>query len=349
MSEAEFASSRRGFLAATTSSFGLAGLLAAGCAGQEGAAPIAAGGPRKLKAAFSNAGRQTTWCEQGYQTAMLWGKLLGVDVTWVDGELDAQKQREKLDLIVDEPWDFCCFQANQIDTLAEPARQFKARGVPIISMDTLLVPREQLRDAGVWVQVGPDHEFMGETSARYLFEKLGGKGRVLHIGGHSAHSGAQGRAKGFEEALADFPQIEVVGGGVRWCNWSKETARNTFEGLLNQETQPLGGAFFHNDDMAIACTDAARGTPHEGILLVGIDGQKEGLAAIRDGKLAATTVNPTGLIHFTALAVGQFIARNQEKVDQVPLELITPGALVSKDTGNLDAMFYLSDPRHSLV
>ncbi|MFO0896337.1 MAG: sugar ABC transporter substrate-binding protein [Pirellulales bacterium] len=348
MNEGNDAASRRGFLAAA-SSMGIGGLLAAGCAKTDPQANSASGGPRPLKAAFSNAGRQTTWCEQGYQTAMLWGKLLGVDITWVDGELAAQKQREKLDLIVDEPWDFCCFQAGQIDTLAEPARQLKARGVPIISMDTLLVPRDQLRDVGVWTQVAPNHEFMGETSARYLFEQLGGRGRVIHIGGDSAHSGAQGRAAGFERALADFPQIEVVGGGVRWCNWEKEKARNTFEGLLNQESQPIGAAFFHNDDMAIACADARRGTPHEKMLIAGVDGQKEGLAAIRDGKLNATTVNPTGLIHFTALAVGQFIVRNQEELEDVPLEIVTPGPLVSRETGNLEAMFYLSDPLHSLV
>ena len=30
-------------------------------------------------------------------------------------------------------------------------------------------------------------------------------------------------------------------------------------------------------------------------------------------------------------------------------EIVTPGPLVSRDTGNLEAMFYLSDPLHSLV
>ena len=80
-----------------------------------------------------------------------------------------------------------------------------------------------------------------------------------------------------------------------------------------------------------------------------VDGQKEGLAAIRDGKLAATTVNPVCLIHMTALALGQFIARNKESVENVPLEIVTPGPLVSLESGNLEAMLYLADPRHCLV
>ena len=85
------------------------------------------------------------------------------------------------------------------------------------------------------------------------------------------------------------------------------------------------------------------------MVVTAVDGQKEGLAAIRDGKLAATTVNPVCLIHMTALVLGQFIARNKEPVESVPLEIITPGPLVSQETGNLEAMLYLADPRHCLV
>ena len=48
---------------------------------------------KPLKAAFSNAGLQATWCAQGKQAAEYWGKLFNVEVTWFDGELAAQKQR----------------------------------------------------------------------------------------------------------------------------------------------------------------------------------------------------------------------------------------------------------------
>jgi ABC-type sugar transport system substrate-binding protein len=85
------------------------------------------------------------------------------------------------------------------------------------------------------------------------------------------------------------------------------------------------------------------------MLITAVDGQKEGLQAVRDGQLAATTVNPVCLIHRTALIVGQFIVRNKEQPDQLPLEIITPGPLVGKETNNLDAMFYLADPAHCLV
>jgi ribose transport system substrate-binding protein len=328
------------------SALGLAALT--GCARSE-ATGSAAGGQKPLRALFSNAGLQSTWCKLGKDTAELWGKLLGVEVTWLDGEFDPQKQREKVELAVDEPWDFCCFQAVQIDTLEPPVRQLKERGVPVISMDTLLVAKDRMRDVGVWCEVTPDQVFMGETSTRFLFDKIGGKGKVIHIGGLDAHSGAQGRRQGFENVLKTHPEIEVIGGGVRWCDWKKQKARETFEALLEQSNEPIAGAFFHSDDMALACIPALAGTIHKDMVITAVDGQREGLEAIRSNSLAATTVNPVCLIHMTSLVLGQFIVRNNEPVDSVPLEIVTPGPLVSLDTGNLDAIAYLADPKHCLV
>lgn len=336
--------SRRQFLH-TAAGVGLTALLS-GCARQSGSI---AGDRKQLRAAFSNAGLQSTWCKLGKDTAELWGDLLGVEVVWFDGEFDPQKQRNKLDLIVDDDWDFCCFQAVQIDSLEEPVRQLKKRKIPVISMDTLLVAPERMREVGVWCEVMPDQVFMGASSTRELMKRINGRGKVIHIGGLSAHSGAQGRRKGFETVIAEFPEVEVIGGGVRWCDWKKETARNTFDSLLDQSREPIAGAFFHSDDMALACLPALAGTPREKMAVTAVDGQKEGLTAVREGKLAATTVNPVCLIHMTALVLGQFIVRNQEPVESVPLEIVTPGPLVSRETGNLDAMFYLADPRHCLV
>lgn len=346
---AQIEPTRRSFLEtmALGTGLGTAALLA-GC-GAQAPAP-AEGGRPKLRAAFSNAGLQSSWCALGKTAAELWGKLLDVEVEWIDGEFDPEKQRNKIDNIVYQDWDFCCFQAVQIDSLAAPVQKLKERNIPVISMDTLLVSMEKMRETGVWVEVTPDQVFMGESSARYMFEKIGGKGKVIHIGGLSAHSGAQGRRQGFENALKGHPEVEVIGGGVRWCDWKKEKARNTFESLLSQEKEPIAGAFFHSDDMALACLPALKDTVHSKMVVTAVDGQKEGLQSVRDGGLAATTVNPVCLIHQTALVLGQFIIRNRESIESVPMEIVTPGPLVSLERKNiLDAMFYLADPLHCMV
>ena len=85
------ASSRRDFLQAAGLGSAVFGISLAGC--QSGGGPSAAlntgGGQRPLRACFSNAGLQSTWCALGKKTAELWGRLLNVEIEWLDGEFDA--------------------------------------------------------------------------------------------------------------------------------------------------------------------------------------------------------------------------------------------------------------------
>lgn len=347
------ASTRRAFLerVAAGTGLGMAAALLPGCSGDTASqGTLGASGEKPLRCLFSNAGLISTWCSLGKTTAELWGTLLNVDVVWADGEFDQQKQRQVLDIKIEEDWDYCCFQAVQIDTLEEPVKRLKARGVPVISMDVDIVDRSRWRDVGVWMHVTADQDFMGYSSSRYMMEKIGGKGKVIHIGGLSAHTGAQGRKRGFEKALQEFPEIEVVGGGVRWCDWLKDKALDAFTAITSAADTRIAGAFFHSDDMALACANSIKDDPtHKDMVITAVDGQKEGLTGVREGTLAATTVNPVCLIHMWALTFGQFIVRNNEPVESLPLEVIAPGPLVSRESGNLDAMFFLADPKHCLV
>ena len=99
---------------------------------------------RPLKAAFSNAGLQATWCAQGKQAAEYWGKLFNVEVTWFDGQLDAVKQRSAIDNMASQKWDFVAIQAFGIGTLTAPVNKMIDAGIPVIDMDTLIAPLDKI-------------------------------------------------------------------------------------------------------------------------------------------------------------------------------------------------------------
>src|ERR1700690_2568194 len=91
--------SRRDFFQLATAGAGAAAVLGAMGLSPAMAAEMAVAGrsDKPLKAAFSNAGLQATWCAQGKQAAEYFGKLFNVEVTWFDGQLDAVKQRSAID------------------------------------------------------------------------------------------------------------------------------------------------------------------------------------------------------------------------------------------------------------
>ena len=155
-------SSRRDFL--TAASIG----GAAAVLGTVGIGPaMAAGTPagrsdKPLKAAFSNAGLQATWCAQGKAAAEYWGKLYNVEVTWFDGQLDAVKQRAAIDNMASQKWDFVAIQAFGIGTLTQPVQKMIDAGIPVIDMDTLIAPLDKIN---VHTFLAPDNEFMGSSAS----------------------------------------------------------------------------------------------------------------------------------------------------------------------------------------
>jgi ribose transport system substrate-binding protein len=149
---------------------------------------------KPLKAAFSNAGLQATWCAQGKQAAEYWWRLFNVDVTWFDGELAAQKQRAAVDNMAAQKWDFVAIQAFGIGTLTAPVNKLIDSGIPVIDMDTLIAP---LASINVHSFIAPDNEFMGASVTQSLVDAINGEGTMIMTQGALGHTGAQGRARGF--------------------------------------------------------------------------------------------------------------------------------------------------------
>ena len=116
MSGSDKSSTTRRDLLQAAATAGVATALLGGL-GASPALAAAARSEKPLKAAFSNAGLQATWCAQGKQAAEFWGKLFNVEVTWFDGQLDAVKQRAAIDNMASQKWDFVAIQAFGIGTL----------------------------------------------------------------------------------------------------------------------------------------------------------------------------------------------------------------------------------------
>ena len=159
---------------------------------------------KPLKAAFSNAGLQATWCAQGEQAAEYWGKLFNVEVVWFDGELAAQKQRAAIDNLASQKWDFVAIQAFGIGTLTAPVNKLIDAGTPVIDMDTLIAPLETIN---IHSFLAPDNEFMGASVTQALIDSIEGEGTMIMTQGALGHTGAQGRVGDERANRVDFGSV----------------------------------------------------------------------------------------------------------------------------------------------
>jgi len=322
---------RRDFIRAATATAGAAAALFGGLGinpafAQEAAAAVGRS-EKPLKAAFSNAGLQATWCAQGKQAAEYWGKLFNVDVTWFDGQLDAVKQRAAIDNMASQKWDFVAIQAFGIGTLTAPVQKMIDAGTPVIDMDTLIAPLDQIN---VHSFLAPDNEFMGSAVTQALVNAIGGKGKMIMTQGALGHTGAQGRARGFQSVVKGYPDIEVL--DTQPADWDVSKVARIWETLLTKYPQ-IDAAFFHNDDMALAAYNVMKAHNRTEIKIGGVDAMPPAIQAVADGRMLATVRNPSCRIHGYAIVAGVAAVVGGEKTGEggIPKNIVTDGPVVTKN------------------
>src|SRR6476619_5313334 len=315
MSGTEKSSTTRRNLLQAAATAGAATALLGGL-GVNPALAAAARSEKPLKAAFSNAGLQATWCAQGKQAAEWWGKLFNVEVTWFDGQLDAVKQRAAIDNMASQKWDFVAIQAFGIGTLTAPVKKMIAAGTPVIDMDTLIAPLDSIN---VHTFLAPDNEFMGASMTQALVSAIGGQGKMVMTQGALGHTGAPGRARGFNSVVKGYPDIEWL--DTQPADWDVSKVARIWETLLTKYPQ-IDAAFFHNDDMALAAYNVMKAKGRTDILIGGVDAMPPAIAAVADGRMFATVRNPSCRIHGGSIIAGVDAVAGEKTGAGIPKNIV---------------------------
>jgi ribose transport system substrate-binding protein len=82
----------------------------------------------------------------------------------------------------------------------------------------------------------------------------------------------------------------------------------------------------------------------EQVLVGGIDGMQEACAAVANGDLVVTLLNPTGRIHGGAIWIGYFLATQGQRAN-VPKFIRIDGGLITRE--NAAGYYWLGD--HLLI
>ena len=145
--------------------------------------------------------------------------------------------------------------------MIEPVKKLNEAGIPVILVSNPL--------PGSFVTyVGADDFEIGYREARYLFEHLGGKGKIVIIEGTPAAPTNRERVRGYHRALTEFPGIELLGSGVG--NYQQPDAKHVMEKLLAEHPQ-IDAVLSANDSMALGVLDALKAANRTSIV-IGVNG-----------------------------------------------------------------------------
>jgi ribose transport system substrate-binding protein len=324
---------RRGFMRGFALAGALAGLALGGCSRQaQEALPqpelvVPTPAPR-LRAAFSHNGLKGSWNARGRDTSQFLGRLLGIDVVNYDGEFSVDKQRKDLEDIAAQRWDFVAIHPAAVNAYVDEVRALIDRDIPVIDMDTRLA--DDLVGLGVVTFLEPDNLWMGQQVTQAIIDAVQSPSfEIVHTRGQLTHTGAQGRARGFQKVIERFPGISVV--DETPGDWDADRTSQIWDELLVRHPNVRAG-FCHNDDMALAALRSVmKAGKQNQVIIGGIDGMQPACAAVERGELVATAINPTGRIHGGAIWIGYFLA-TRGKSESVPKFIRMDGGLVNAET-----------------
>jgi len=130
----------------------------------------------------------------------------------------------------------------------------------------------------------------GETIANILFKAMGGSGGFVALGGIISTTAALERRKGLDKAVAANPNIKLLDFQV--ANWKSTEAFDIVNGWLTRFGGQIKGIWAANDDMGVGALEALRGEKLSGkVPVVGVDGIKAAVDAVRSGEFACTVTS----------------------------------------------------------
>jgi inositol transport system substrate-binding protein len=233
-----------------------------------------------------------------------------------DGEGMPDKQAAQLDSFIGQGVSAVIISPVDADALAPAVKAVADAGIPIITCSADVTGNQ----GQIWV--GSENESGGFIEAQYVAERLGGKGNIAVLRGPLGAFAEQGRFRGYEQALASYPGINIV--FDQTGNWQREQAMSLVENWLSTGTQ-IDAILCQNDGMALGALEAVKAAGKKNqIIIVGIDAIQDALDSIKAGELDATCFQDAigqgmGALDMAVTAAqGGTISRNN-----IPFELVT--------------------------
>ncbi|MBX7259044.1 MAG: substrate-binding domain-containing protein [Candidatus Hydrogenedentes bacterium] len=228
-------------------------------------------------------------------------------------EFDGQKQINQIETFVRQKVDAIIVSPKDSAGISPAVSDARAKGIPVFTADIAA------QNADVVCHIASDNVQGGRIIGEYLAKILNGKGKVAIIDNPEVTS-VQDRTKGFDEALAKYPEMSVVqrapGAGVR------DKALTAAQSVL-QANPDLSAIFGINDDSALGALAAVESAGlQDKIVIVGYDGTPEARDAILAGKaLKADTVQfPREIGKKTIETIAAFL-EGKEVPKVVPVEV----------------------------
>lgn len=204
------------------------------------------------------------------------------------------------------------------EAIVPATKKINEAGIPIVNLNTKISDDTQYKTF-----CGLENINQGYNTAKAMFELMNGEGKIFIIEGSTGAQTSIDRVKGFEKALAEYPNIEVV--AQQSANYSRADALNVVQNLL-QAHPDVNAILCCNDEMALGSAEAIDAANLTGTIKVaGQDANDDAVAALKEGKITVTSYGNPYMQGYTAVkaAVDILEGKNVDAFYEVETVVVT--------------------------
>lgn len=234
-------------------------------------------------------------------------KEAGIELIVVDAGDDAAKQASDIEDLLSKNISVLIVNPVDSDAVAPAVEDAIAQGVKVIAVDRGVNGME------IDCSIASDNVAGAKMATEYLVTLVGEGAKVAELEGVPGASATIDRGEGFH-VVAD-EQLDVV--SKQTANFNRSEGMTVMENML-QANADIQGVFAHNDEMALGALEAISGKE---IVVVGFDATDDAIAAIKEGKMAATVAQQPELMGSTAVETAVKLLAGETVEASIPVEV----------------------------
>lgn len=273
----------------------------------------------KYKVGFSQTVSDNPWRLAETKSMQDEAAKRGWEIVVTDAGGSAAKQVQDVDSLISQKVEAIFLAPQEEKPLVPAVMKAKAAGIPVILLDRNVDQTMAQGGKDYVTFIGSDFVQEGKRVADWLIKKTNGQAKIIELEGTTGSSPANDRKKGFDDTIKDQAGMKILDSQTGQFN--RDKGRQVMQTLLTAHPD-VTVVYAHNDEMAIgaiAALEAAGKKPGKDVTVVSIDGEKDALQAIVDGKLGASCeCNP----RFGPKAYDTLVA--YASGEQVPPKIINP-------------------------
>lgn len=252
---------------------------------QAAAATKAPAAGKKITLGFSQVGAESGWRTANSKSVQDAAKDAGFDLKFSDAQQKQENQIKAIRNYIQQKVDVIAFSPVVESGWDTVLKEAKDAGIPVILTDRAV----DSKDTSLYKTfIGSDFVEEGRRAGKWLvdtYKDAKEQVNIVELQGTTGSAPANDRKAGFEEIIKSNPNLKII--ASQTGDFTRAKGKEVMQAFLKAQKK-IDVLYAHNDDMAlgaIQAIEAAGLKPGKDIIIISVDGVKDGFVAASEGKI----------------------------------------------------------------